>query len=169
MFGLLLPVVVGGLLAFVGARMNGWFQNRSAARNRAQSQRDAAAREAEQALLGLQGRAFFAPDSAGEIHNEFENLAAPRATAVGNAEVDGRIERVRLLLRHASTVGSGHHWQYAVGTAIEDARFGLLAYLLHGRLRRARLPTTEEIGIWAAQGPEALWRELARHLARTCG
>jgi hypothetical protein len=120
-------------------------------------------------LLGLERRAFFASDSAGEIHNEFENLAAPRAKAAESADVDGRIERLRLLLRHASTVGSGHHWQYAVGTAIEDARFGLLAYLLHERPQRARLPTTEEIGTWAAQGPEALWQELAQHLARTCG
>jgi hypothetical protein len=165
-----LPLVVGALLApLVGARANAWFQQQAAEKARPQSEKDAAARDAEQALLTLQSRAFFAPGSAAEVHNEFEELAAPRAEAVGNADVSDRIGRLRLLVRHAATLGAGQHWQFAVGTAIEDARYGLLAYLHDEQPRRVRVPSRDEVGVWAAQGPDVLWRELAQYLARTCG
>jgi hypothetical protein len=162
----LLLVIVSAL---VGALAHAWVQQRLADKARPRSEKDAMAREAERALLGLERRAFFAPGGAAEVHNEFEELAAPRAEAVANADVNERIGRARLLLRHAASMGAGQQWQFAVGTAIEDARFGLLGYLHDERPRRPRVPARDEVGVWAAQGPDVLWRELAQHLARTCG
>jgi hypothetical protein len=166
----LLLIIASALVApLVAARAHARYQQRLADRARPRAEKDAMAREAEQALLTLQPRAFFAPGSAAEIHNEFEELAAPRAEAVGNADVSDRIGRLRLLVRHAATLGAGQHWQFAVGTAIEDARYALLAYLHDEQPRRVRVPTRDEVGVWAAQGPDMLWRELAQYLSRTCG
>jgi hypothetical protein len=167
---ILLPIIASALVApSVAARTHARYQQRLADRARPRAEKDAMAREAEQALLTLQPRAFFATGSAAEVHNEFEERAAPRAEAIGNADVADRIGRLRLLVRHAATLGAGQHWQFAVGTAIEDARYGLLAYLHDEQPRRVRVPTRDEVGVWAAQGPDVLWRELARYLARTCG